>query len=147
MVGFESTKSLVSGLYCSSMCNFFYTGKISNIVIRILGSVVTFFFIVKAAMGKARKFYYCDCSADEYQPPPISLAFSHCLYGLAAIYGGMVATNWGYSEEYVPWSTVRGIVGKWVNICMSFAFTLLYLFVIAFTIIFKDREYEWTDVD
>jgi len=83
-----------------------------------------------------------DNDEDEDSPVPYNYSFFHVTFALAAMYLGMVLTNWAVVSDFE--STVQidqGVAAVWIKIVSSWVTIGLYIWTIIAPVILPNRSF------
>lgn len=128
----------LSGMICQPSCN-----SMSKFGSEIAFSIIASIFTILVAGGSTfttttRFTKACSCSDEE---PIFSLSFFHAVFALASVYVTMIVTDWGLTEEKVPWTVSRGNIAMWVNVAAAWVTHILYTWILMAPIVCSNRDF------
>ena len=128
----------LSGMICQPSCN-----SISKHGPEITFSIIASIFTILVAGGSTfttttRFTKACSCSDKEQI---FSLSFFHAVFALASVYLTMIVTDWGLTEEQVPWTVSRGDIAMWVNEAAAWTTHILYAWMLIAPMACPNRDF------
>lgn len=128
----------LSGMICQPSCNSISKHG-SEITFSIVASIFTIFVAGASTFTTTTRFTKtCSCSDKD---PIFSLSFFHALFALASVYVTMIVTDWGLTDEKVPWTVSRGNIAMWVNEAAAWTTHFLYAWMLIAPVVCPNRSF------